>query len=356
MNTTTLLITLGALGAVGCGGPETEEHSAPGEPVAVTVSAVARGAGSEGHVGTLEADDNARIATRMSGVVAEVPVHEGVTVAAGDVLVRLDATDLTAPVRAAEANERLAERSHRRVASLAADGAASQQELDEAEARLEAARSGTESARAQLDYAVIRAPFRGVVTARHTDPGALAVPGQPLLTLQSSRAGTVRVALPASAWADVPPGRRIEVSKGDWTTVGTVTRRAPAIGDASRRFSVELAVEPGAGAPIAGSHVDIHLHEAGDATFWIPADAVVTRGQLTGAFTVEGERLRLRWLRTGRREGDRVEVLAGVAEGDRVVRRPAAGLTDGQPVSGTELQEWDPELPMDAVEGGEATT
>ena len=356
MNTQTLLITLGLLGAAACGGPETEEHSAPGEPVAVTVSTVARGAGSEGHVGTLEADETARIATRISGLVSQVPVFEGTAVSAGDVLVRLDATDLTAALRAAESNERLAERSHDRVAALAADGAASRQELDEAEARLQAARSATEAARAQLEYAVIRAPFSGVVTARHTDPGALAVPGQPLLTLQSGRAGTVRVALPAALWAEVPPGRVIEVSDGDWTTEGTVTRRAPAIGDASRRFEVELAVETGPEVPIAGSHVDIHLHEAGDATLWIPVDALVTRGQLTGVWMVQDDRLKLRWLRTGRREGDRVEVLAGVAEGDRIVRAPAAMFTDGQPVSDVELRPWDPELPRTTTGSGEATS
>jgi len=344
MKKTTILTVLGLFVLAGCGGSASEDEATLTEPVEVTVSVVTAGRGSERYVGTLEADQTAPIATRMSGVVSAVPVHEGMKTSAGDVLVRLDTTDLMASVRAAESRERLAERSWNRVAALAGDGAASQQELDEVEAALEAARAATEGARAQVEYAVIRAPFDGIVTARHIDPGALAVPGQPLVTLQSMAATTVRAALPAALWSEVPPGRHLEVRdlRSAWMTVGRVTRRAPAIGDASRRFQGELAVEPDPGAPVPGTHVDIQLPETGDATLWIPADAVVTRGQLTGAWTVEGDRLGLRWLRTGRREAGRLEVLAGLEEGDLIVRSPAFGLVDGQPVSGATLVEWNP--------------
>jgi hypothetical protein len=79
--------------------------------------------------------------------------------------------------------------------------------------------------------------------------------------------------------------------------------------------------------------VTLSVADAGAGTRWIPADAVVRRGQMAGVFTVEQDSLRLRWLRLGRTVGDAVEVLAGPAGELTVVRSPARELVDGQPVS-----------------------
>ena len=81
------------------------------------------------------------------------------------------------------------------------------------------------------------------------------------------------------------------------------------------------------------------IPEAEGSTRWIPSDAVVRHGQLTGVFTVEGETLRLRWLRLGRESGGAQEVLAGPAGEMTVVRSPSRDLRDGQPVSTVTLVE-----------------
>ena len=65
---------------------------------------------------------------------------------------------------------------------------------------------------------------------------------------------------------------------------------------------------------------------------WIPADAVVRRGQLAGVFVVSDDVARLRWIRIGHRRRAAVEVLAGLEADDRVVRSPIPQLADGAPV------------------------
>ena len=72
----------------------------------------------------------------------------------------------------------------------------------------------------------------------------------------------------------------------------------------------------------------------------MPSDAIVRRGQLSGVYVVADGAVRLRWIRTGRRTDDAVEVLAGLARGTLVVRHPEPGLVDGAAVDGTNEVEW----------------
>jgi len=85
---------------------------------------------------------------------------------------------------------------------------------------------------------------------------------------------------------------------------------------------------------IPGAFVRLTIPEGAGATRWIPADAVVRTGQLTGVYTVEDDVLHLRWIRLGRTHGEAVEILSGPTGVLTVVRSPARGLQDGQPVSG----------------------
>ena len=107
----------------------------------------------------------------------------------------------------------------------------------------------------------------------------------------------------------------------------------PALNRASRRFQIE--VTPGSGSDLLpGAFARLHLAAAEPgATRWIPRDAVVRKGQLTGVFSLEDDSLRLRWLRLGRTRDGAVEVLAGPAGELTVVRDATPELHDGQPVS-----------------------
>ena len=134
----------------------------------------------------------------------------------------------------------MAELSHRRIASLATDGAASQHELDQVTAALAAARAMLAEAEAQEAYAVVKAPFAGVVTHRTVDAGDLAGPGQPLLTLVAPGALKVVADLPAHRAGQIRVGDRVLVQiPGAADLEATVVRAVPALGQGSRTFRVE---------------------------------------------------------------------------------------------------------------------
>lgn len=338
------ILTLAAGGALltACGGAPEGALERTGEPVTVEVS-YARSAPERGsYPATVEASETARLATRTSGTIQRIPVDVGSRVAAGDTLVVLDQDDVQAGISAARAQLRVARKAHDRIESLAADGAASEQELDEATARLESAEAGLTRARAQVGYTVLRSPFAGVITARSADPGDLASPGRPLLTLSGGGGLEVAADLPARLAGTVRVGDELPLVHDGRGLTATVTRVVPALERDSRRFRVEARLAPGSGL-LPGAYARLGITGAGDDTLWIPADAVVRSGQLTGVYTVEDGRLRLRWVRLGESRDGVVELLSGWV-GDRpVVRSPAPSFVDGLPVTATEEREWSPE-------------
>lgn len=333
---------------VGCGG---EPGALPegGEPVAVTVSRPVATSAFVTVPGTVVSAERAQLATRTSGTIRRIAVDIGSRVARGDRLVELDTDDIEARIAGAEANATLASKYRQRIFALAADGAATQQELDEAEARLQMAEAALRETRAQREYVVLRAPFAGVITARLADPGDLAKPGVPVLELIGSSALKIEADLPGDMAGQLGEGSPVAVYEpgSGQRHAARITRVVPAVEVRSRRFKVEARFETDTARQPSirpGTFVRLELDQPTAITRWIPEDALVSRGQLKGVFTVEDDRLRLRWIRVGQRLPETVEMLAGPGAGALVVRDPGPELSDGHPVSRVERREWRPKL------------
>lgn len=356
--TKALAISLG-LGATACGGGEPGQLPVSDEAVEVSVSKPATSYALTTLPATVVAEERAQLATRISGTIRSISVDIGTSVSVGQTLLSLDTDEIDARIASAKAAADLARQYHARIAALAEDGAATEQELDDAAARLDMAEAGLKDTRAQRAYVVLRAPFSGVVTARMADPGDLAKPGVPVLALMGSGALEIEADLPADMAGSLSLGQHVIVYEPETGARhrATITRVVPAVEPASRRFRVEARFDTGrAGEPKVppGTFVRIELRQPGTTTRWIPADAIVRRGQLTGVYTVDGEQLRLRWVRLGRELDGTVELLAGPAPDVALVRQPAPRLVDGQPVSGVRNVEWTPPFldePAERMEG-----
>ncbi|HSG46659.1 MAG TPA: efflux RND transporter periplasmic adaptor subunit [Longimicrobiales bacterium] len=327
-----IVIVTGAALALAACGADTPEHQARDlDPVAVTVSQSWTASSPVAHPARVVPLQEAEVATRMAGTIGRVAVNVGDRVGQGDLIASLDANDVNARIAAARAQLELAQRTFNRVQNLARDGAASAQELDQAQAQLSAAEAMVREAEAQGAYVQIRAPFAGVVTARMADAGDLASPGFPLVRM--SGAGVKIVAeLPAELAGQVAQGDTVLLDTDAGAREGTVSAVSPALSQGSRRFQVEVAPATSQGL-VPGAFARLRLADAAGETRWIPADAVFRSGQLTGVYTVEDQVLHLRWIRLGRTRGDAVEVLAGPPGQMTVVRSPGRELQDGQPVS-----------------------
>ncbi len=336
------------LAAFGCGGepgalPEREE------PVEVAVSTSVASRSLTNVPGSVMATEEAQLATRISGIIRRVSVDIGSPVTRGDALVVLDTGEIDARIAGAEAAAELARRSYQRIAALAVDGAATEQELDDATARMEMANAALNDARAQREYVALRAPFSGIITARMADPGDLATPGVPILELTGTAGLKVMADVPAALSGRLSVGDAVNVVRPESGRryAARVTRVVPAVEPSTRRFRIEalfasLAEEPNDLPP--GTFVRVEFDEPTSTTRWIPADVIRQRGQLNGVFVVEGDTLRLRWVRLGQRLEGAVELLAGPPVGALLVRAPSLELADGRPVAKARQVEWAPEF------------
>ncbi|MFN3885133.1 MAG: efflux RND transporter periplasmic adaptor subunit, partial [Rhodocyclaceae bacterium] len=131
----------------------------------------------------IEATRQAVVATQVSGRIVEVKVEAGQKVAAGQLLMRIDAREAAENVAAAKAQLAQAEANYQRTQNLFRQKFVSQAALDAAEAQLKSARAQAAAAGAGASHAVVTAPIGGIVARRHAELGDLAMPGKPLVTV-----------------------------------------------------------------------------------------------------------------------------------------------------------------------------
>jgi RND family efflux transporter MFP subunit len=372
-----------AAGLSACGGggdaPETRAH----DPIAITVApAVAIDTAERLEAGgVVAAQQSASVSSRIVATIVAARVKAGDRVRAGDELVVLDARDAAehasqarasavvaenalAQARteriAAEAEHRLAAVWQKRIATLHARSSSTDQERDEAEARLAAAaarlagaEAGILGAEAQLlaaraaagaaaateSFTAIRAPFDGLVTERLVDPGNLAAPGVPLLRVESDGPRQVVVRVDEARAAYVQSGDRVRVlidAAGDHATgegglEGVVAEVARAIGADQRAFTVKVTI-PDTVTARSGSFARVVFRGEPRRALLVPAQAVQRHGQVSSVYVVQGGVARLRLIQTGAASSDGVEVLAGIEAGESIATSPLTLLTDGAAV------------------------
>ena len=362
----------------GCGGPERESKtSTPAAPVAVTTVAAGEQPWPAIYeaAGTVRARTSAVIAAKLMGYVRQVKVQTGDHVREGQVLVTLDARDLDVNSRRAEAtleevrssmpeadsaatgakaNLDLAQITFNRMQDLFNKKSISNQEFDEASGKLKAAQAvyqmalakraqlNAQAARVQQDvrasevarsYAEITAPFAGVVTAKTVDPGTLAVPGTPLLTIEREGAYRLEASVEESHLAAIRVGQAVSVTLDgiDRALDARVSEIVPAVDAATRSYIVKIDL-PSVPALRSGAFGRASFATGSRVTLTIPAAAVTEHGQLQSVLVAENGVARTRLITTGSKNRDRIEVLSGLTAGDRLIFPVPQGLGDGAAV------------------------
>jgi RND family efflux transporter MFP subunit len=323
-----------ALGLAACGGRETSRVAAPSaeEAAAVRTAAVVRtgGAGEAAVAGAVRARERAVLSARISAAVIQLPYQEGQRVAAGAVVVRLDDAAGRAALAAAQAAARAVESDLDRTRLLVDAGATPRRELERSAAAASAAQAQLAAARDGIAYSTLRAPFAGRLSARRVNLGDVVTPGSPLVEVEGEGGLEVQATVAPEVATSLRPGAKLKalVDGQAVPLAATVTAIAPS-GDATTH-RVELTADlPDAPGLRAGLFARLLVPAAvGESRLTVPATALFERGGLAGVFVVDAGRARLRWAAVGAREGERVEIRAGVTAGERVVVDPS-GLVDG---------------------------
>jgi len=297
------------------------------------------------NMGTVKADRTAVIASRIMGNVTAMYVNDGDTVRAGQLLMAIDSGDLDQKVRgasmaleAAKQQRALAESTWRRYRMLFEEKALSQQEMDQVETQKKVAESEYERAKAAHDealtfqgYARIKAPLAGTVKDKRIQAGGMAVPGQPLLTIEGTGSFHVESFIDEAYGGRLKRGMPVEIviDAGERRTQGRIRDIVSAVDPQTRTFLVKIGL-PAEGLK-SGLFARVRIPVGKREALLVPAGAVMQKGQLTGIYTIApGGVVIYRLVKTGRIYPDgRIEILSGLQPKEVVIADGVQNAVDG---------------------------
>ena len=291
--------------------------------------------------GRIEAVNQATVSAQTSGRIAELPFDVNDFVDAGEVIMRFTDTEQRAALTRAQANLQEgqarfneAEQEFARVSNMFDNDTVSQARFDQAKAnrdaamaRLNAVRSGVATAKEQLEYTVVRAPYAGIVAKRHVELGELVSPGQPLITGLSLQSLRVNVDVPQSMFHSIRTIGKAFVYIDGKRIAATELTFFPVADATANTFRVRVELPDGSATLYPGMIAKVGFVVGETNRLLIPAEAVVRRSELSAVYVANDEQVALRQVRLGRRYGDSIEVLAGLSAGEFVATEPvSAGI------------------------------
>jgi len=317
------------------------------------------------------------VSAKVTGKIKEVLIDEGMQVAAGQVLARLDDVDAVAALRSAEADRAVAaaslddldvrlanaRRTLERNRGLREGQYVSEQVLDDSETQVESLEAQTslakerinassrsvDVARQNVENCTIRAPFDGIIVSKDAQPGEMVSPISAgggytrtgIATVVDMSSLEVEVDVGESYIARVTPGQRVETvldAYPDWripssvrTVIPTADRQKATVKVRIRFDALDPRILPDMGVKV--SFLESAPDSSAASAVLVPRDAVRRDGEQPYIFLIQDGRLERRAVRTGRERGPDIEVVAGLRPGEQVVTAPREGLSEGQRVA-----------------------
>jgi RND family efflux transporter MFP subunit len=303
-------------------------------PRTVTVAIPTRGPAVQAvyATGTVEASITVRVAPQLAGRIVELKADEGQTVKAGDILARLDDSDMRAAAGELRARAVYAAQQFERFEALVAQGWSTRDRLDQARAERDAAQQAVRRVEEQLDFMTLRAAVDGRIIRRDGEAGEFIPINQPVFYL--AKAGS-----PLRVTADVDEEDVPLVKAGQKAVI-----KADAFPD--KVFDGQVAEVTPKGDPVARSYrVRVTLPEDTALRIGMTAETNIITAERQNALMVPATalngstlwlvrdgRLVAQTIKAGVRGPGRVEILTGLADGDRVVIDPPQGLKPGEAV------------------------
>lgn len=315
--------------------------------------------------GTIRAADVAQMSTRFAGFVSQIRVKAGASVKKGDLMVVIDDRNLKAQAEkldaarteldqalrearfqqeAAQARQVVASNTFERIRKLYEKDAASRQEYEEAESGDRAARASLEAAgqrvsqmeakilqtesdqkdtAANLQYVRLTAPFDGVVASVPAQQGTFVSPGQPLVTVEGPAAFEVIFSVEENLLPIVRVGQEISLlvngSRKEPLTA-TVTEVSSAADVRTRTFQVKARLSSNDDLR-SGISATAQLDSPDKNSLWIPASFLSRTYDVETVWVQQGDNWQRVLVKSGSQKGDKVEILSGLNEGDRIGRQ-----------------------------------
>jgi RND family efflux transporter MFP subunit len=355
------IVILSTLFLISCGGKKKNEIVNE-TPITVKVSGTTENDNSPFVTasGKIESQKSASLSTRMMGYVTKLHVKMGQKVSAGQVLVSINNADLQAKkaqvdasILQATAGFNNAKKDYERFKALFSQQSASQKELDDITSRYEMAKAGLEGAKqmrnevmAQFSYSNISAPFSGEVTNTFVKEGDMANPGTPLVSLEGNGLMQVMAMVSEGDITSIKNGMSVMVlvKSSNQQIKGKVSEISGSATNTGGQFLVKINLDKTEKIILSGMFVNVQFpvekpkaktenSNAKSDMVLVPEAALITKGQLTGIYTVNNDVAILRWIRTGKSFGDQVEVLSGLSLDEKYIVSADGKLFNGVKVS-----------------------
>ncbi|KQT50950.1 hypothetical protein ASG43_06800 [Aureimonas sp. Leaf454] len=352
----TIAAMLAALVAATCGEAFAEDAAASVPPaperasLTVTTDAVIREsvATTVSGTGLVEPWQEASVGASVGGLaLTEVRVEEGQSVAAGDVIARLDASLLDAELAQSQAALRSAEASYAAAVSanergqrLGRSGSLAAETIEQRETAVQTSAAAVEQARAsvktlevQIDRTIVRAPFAGIVSSRPAVLGTIVAAGTEIVRLQRDGRLQAAVKLPEQYLSGISVGDAAEISGPNGATIAAKVAGIAEIVDPTTHLGLVRIDLPKDAGLRAGMFVRAGVSAKGDEATTVASSALTFREGRPAVFVVGDDlAVTLTPVSVGTRGPDRVAVEGALSPGERVVTSGAGFLNDGATV------------------------
>ncbi|WP_434030393.1 efflux RND transporter periplasmic adaptor subunit [[Pseudomonas] boreopolis] len=328
-----------AVGLAACG--RQAHEPAAGAPIPVTIQAVAAQPwhSTVQSIATVRARESVALTAAVSDVVEQVHFESGDEVKAGQLLVSLRGNSQQAALAAAQATFEEADQLYRRQQELIGQQLVARSTLDTQRALRDAALARVQQMRSDIRDREVRAPFSGVLGIRQVSPGSLVTAQTVIATLDDiermhvdfqvpeAQLGLVRIGHAVTGSAAAYPGERFE---------GTVAAIDSRVDEATRAVTVRADFDNADRRLRPGMLLDVRLYQPARQALVIPEIAVVQVGRDSFVYRVKDDgSVERADVRTGERRDGKVEIVDGLAAGERVVvdgtgkLRPGLKVRDG---------------------------
>jgi len=297
--------------------------------------------------GTIVAEQQVQVASRLMGYIHDIAVHEGEAVKAGQLLFSIDPTDIKGQVDQARAGLAQAEAAlndakadYERFSNLYKEESIPKAQYDKiklqyniAQSQANAAKAGMNTAESQLHYAAVRSPINGIVTQKMANKGELAVPGRPVLVVENPDKLTIQTSVSDETYSHLQMGGAATVEVGTEKLPGKIVRLVSAADAMSHTHLVKLDV-PGIKGFSSGTFARVRFTVGSRKGISLPKSALLERAGISGVFVVDSNNIaRYRMVRAGGEQDGLVEIEAGLNSGDKIVVSNTAELNSGDKIN-----------------------
>ena len=305
-------------------------------PTNVEIEIVKRGSVSRNSIiaGMLEPIRTVGVNAQLSGILLSIKVEEGHRVRQGDVLAEIDARELEAQARSAEASLKFAQSTVERSEQLFKQQIITMAELERDRASFESAKASSEQLKTRLEYARVVSPITGIITEKRIEAGDIVSSSTRLFSVADVSTLVARIQVSELEVSTLRAGETVPLTVdalGGQRVDGRIRRVFPAADSATRLVPVEVALS---GRQLAGLRPGYTIRatlalDRRDDALLVPSRAVSGPAGARAVYVVKGGLVERRAVRIGSDMSGLSEILDGVSEGDSVITSGTSMIREG---------------------------